>query len=155
MNELHDFDADDDIRGLWNRQRARLPRFDAAHRETVLAAVTDVLAAEPALPARRPASLFLAPVAAAIMVALPWWLAVVALPPLARAATSGPTAVSLAARAEAVGLALPADSEGQLAAVGRPVDSGAARSASGRAVLRSIDAHTVLDAPHFTLGENF
>lgn len=155
MNDVHDFDADDDIHGLWNRQRVRLPRFDTAHRERVLAAVADAIAAEPALPPRQPTGLLVTAVAAAIAIALPSWLAVVALPSWSRAVTSGPAAVSLAARAEAVGVALPADGGSRLAAVGQSGDTAATRPAPGRTVLRSIDAHTVLDTPHFTLGETF
>jgi|GEM_PF-4571075 len=155
MNDMHDCDADDGIRGLWNRHRARLPRFDAAHRETVLAAVADVVAVEPVVPARRPVGLLVAAVAAAILVALPSWLAVVSLPALARAATATPAAVSLSARAEAVGVALPADGSGRLAAVTRPHASAVEDRAPGRGVLRSIDVHTLLDKTHFTLGETF
>lgn len=155
MNDVHDFDFDDDIRGLWNRQRARLPRFDAAHRETVLAAVADAVAAPPAVTARQPIGFLVAAVAAAIFVALPSWLVVVSLPALAHGVTSGPMTVSLAARAELVGVALAADGDSQVAAVSRPRESGTILQAPVRGVLRSINVHTMLDAPSFILGETF
>jgi hypothetical protein len=155
MNDMPDCDADDGIRGLWNRHRAHLPRFDTAHRETVLAAVADAIAVEPMVPARRPGGLLVAAVAAAIVIALPSWLAVVSLPALARAATAAPAAVSLGARAEAVGVALPADGSGRLAAVTACREPVMEEQAPGRGILRSIDIHTRLDIPHLTLGETF
>ncbi len=155
MNDVHDFDSDDGIHGLWNRQRARLPRFDAAHRDTVLAAVADVLAAEPTLPVRRPGGLLVAAVAAAMLVALPSWLALLPLPSGARAGTAPPSPVSLVARAAAAGVALPTDGSGRLAAVTRHRETAVEEQAPGRGILRSIDVHALLDAPHFTLGETF
>jgi hypothetical protein len=155
MNDMPDSDTDELIRGLWNRHRARLPRFDPAHRETVLAAVADMVAVAPAPRARRPAGLLAAAVAAAIVVALPSWLAVLSLPSPSRAVTAVPAAVSLGARAEAVGIALPAAGSTRLAAVARSPAPDGTRPAPHRAVLRSIDVHTLLDAPTFTPGETF
>lgn len=155
MNDVPDFDADEDVRGLWNRQRARRPRFDTAHRERVLAALAAAIAAEPALPPRRPAGLLVAAVAAAMVVALPSWMAVSGLPSLARAVTDASAAVSLTARAESVGVALPADGGARLAAVTRRHGSAVEDRAPGRGILRSIDIHTLLDPPHCTPGETF
>lgn len=152
---MTDFDSEELLRGLWNRHRARRPRFDAAHREMVLAAVADMIAVPPAPPDRRPGGLIVAAVAAAIVVALPSWLAVLSLPALARAETAAPVAVSLGARAAAVGIALPAAGSMRLAAVARsPVPDGR-RAAHHRSVLRSIDIHTLLEPPTVTPGDTF